>query len=74
MKKYLINQDQLDELAKAYAFGDTPTMLGLLKSLKPIEPLDDEDIDRMWCETTAGSMHRKLARAIERHIIGGETE
>ena len=66
MKKYLITQTQLEYLTSVNShIADE-----LLESLKPIEPLSDEDIDRMWYEATAGRMHIKLARAIERHILG----
>lgn len=65
--KYIITQAQRD------AVLSIPGYLNLkdeIAAIKPIEPLSDDDIDLMWYEATAGRMHIKLARAIERHIIG----
>ena len=83
MTNYIITETQLADvrtLVHWLCFGECRTtdraiptsasVARMLESLKPIEPLSDEDIDRMWYEATAGRMHIKLARAIERHIIG----
>lgn len=70
MKKYLITAEQVSILLSIAECDAAWKAKDILESLKPIEPLDDDDIDRMWYEATAGRMHRKLARAIERHILG----
>ena len=65
--KYIITETMLNTLQSL----SMPRHLAEeLESLKPIEPLSDDDIDLMWYEATAGRMHIKLARTIERHILG----
>ena len=67
MSKYLITEAQRDAILSIPGYQNLKDEIA---ALKPIEPLSDEDIDRMWYEATAGRMHIKLARAIERHIFG----
>ena len=67
MNKYLITQAQRDAILRNTGYQ---YLKAEIAALKPIEPLSDEDIDRMWYEATAGRMHIKLARAVERHILG----
>lgn len=67
MKKYLITQAMRDAILSIPGYQNLKDEIAVIK---PIEPLSDDDINLMWYEATAGRMHIKLARAIERHIIG----
>jgi len=67
MKKYLINQDQMDFLLRILRCY--PLMHEELKKFKPIEPLTYEQIEEC-CTTEVNRNEINFARAIEAHIIG----
>lgn len=72
MKKYMITEQPRFLIVEGM-HSDYQAVASEIYALKPIEPLSDDDINQMWYEATAGRMHIKLARAIERHLLGSET-
>jgi len=86
--KYLITQTQLEDiqaLTRWLCFGECrvteraiPTsarIVEMLEQLKPIEPLTSQAITEIWeSEAIKGTRfgYSPFARAIERHILGGE--
>lgn len=71
--KYLITQEQLEYLTSV----NSHIADDLLASLKPIEPLSDKEITRLWSDahndTTDRMAHQVLARAVEARILGEST-
>lgn len=72
MKKYLITEQQRDAIV--WLLPDATELKNLVRTIQPIEPLSDAEINQLWSnvhnDTTRRSAHQVMARAIEAHILG----